>query len=279
MSTDVPVIGAAMRAQDLPHYRDWLIADQRDLELQDPCYPDFLDGDWQQTTQSIREQLDGYSGRMGIHAPFFSIDIAAFDSKVRAAVRERLIQSLDFAGEIGATHMVIHSPIVLLGTPYIPRTPTAARTGGNDLQWFIQSLHATMGDVIAHAQKVGCTLVVENIFDRDPSLWVMLAASLNSDVVKLSLDAGHAYINHKLGAPPPDHWLLEAGSLLAHIHLQDTDGYDDRHWAIGDGTIRWHALFKALGRLEQRPRLILEMNQVTDIPRSMDWLRQQGLGR
>ena len=63
------------------------------------------------------------------------------------------------------------------------------------------------------------------------------------------------------------------------MHLQDADGYADRHWQIGRGSIRWHEVFKALGELEARPRLILELRDKAGILPSMEWLEREGLGQ
>jgi hypothetical protein len=41
--TTLPVLGAAMPIAQIEEYREWLIADQRDLEIQDACLPDTLD--------------------------------------------------------------------------------------------------------------------------------------------------------------------------------------------------------------------------------------------
>jgi sugar phosphate isomerase/epimerase len=95
----------------------------------------------------------------------------------------------------------------------------------------------------------------------------------------MSLDTGHAFITHRLGGPPPDQWVREAGALLEHLHLQDTDGNVDRHWAPGNGAINWYALFEALGDLEHRPRLILELRQPREIERAAAWLAERGLAR
>lgn len=272
MTQELLVVGAAMRSQTLPQYRDWLLEKQRDLEIQDAAYPDFLDGDWQPTAQEIRAQLDGYTGRVGIHAPFYSLPIAAFDSKVRAAVIERFKQSLEFCASIGGTHMVLHSPLQFLGTPFIDEINTP------EMMLFRDSFVKTMSEIVVQAEQHGCTLVIENIFDKDPAVLLNVVRMLNSDHVRMSVDTGHAYINHKLGAPTPDYWVMAAGSLLGHVHLQDTDGYADRHWSVGDGEIKWRSVFTALASLPQRPRLILEVRP-DDIARSWQWLVNQGLAQ
>ena len=73
--------------------------------------------------------------------------------------------------------------------------------------------------------------------------------------------------------------MRRAGDRLQHIHLQDADGYADRHWSIGQGTIRWEAVFRALGELGSNPRLILELRDKDGILPSVDYLQSLGLAR
>jgi sugar phosphate isomerase/epimerase len=66
--------------------------------------------------------------------------------------------------------------------------------------------------------------------------------------------------------------------MLHHVHLQDAEGYADRHWVIGEGTIGWYAVFRALSQLQSAPRLILELRDKSGIPASMAYLEAAGLG-
>jgi len=59
--------------------------------------------------------------------------------------------------------------------------------------------------------------------------------------------------------------IAAASGFLGHVHLQDVDGYADRHWHPGDGRIAWRPVFEALAVLEESPRLMLEVR--TDLPR------------
>jgi alpha-D-ribose 1-methylphosphonate 5-triphosphate diphosphatase len=55
-------IGAALDVADLPRYRDWLIAGQRDLEIQDFYATDVLLGDWEGLAARAKAHLDGFEG-------------------------------------------------------------------------------------------------------------------------------------------------------------------------------------------------------------------------
>lgn len=265
-----PVLGAALAIEHLEAHRDWLLEAPRDLEIKNAVRPEVLDGDWKPLVRQARELLTGHGGRLGIHAPFDGLHLASSDPAVRTLVASRYTAALEFAAELGASHMVVHSPFLFFGHPQLVHTPT------NGLAALIVQAQATLERVIPLAERLGCTLVIENILDTNPGPLLTLVASLGSPRVRASLDTGHAFITHQLGGPTPDQWVRDAGVLLEHVHLQDNDGQLDRHWPPGDGDVNWRALFGALGELEQSPRLILEV-QPGDLRRGVAHLTGVGL--
>lgn len=265
-------IGAALGVSDLHTYADWLKDDQRDLELQTFHEVDVLTGDWQPLVDEVKAQLDGFQGRLGIHGPFWGFGIASKDPDIRAVVAKRMDQGLDVCAALGATQMVIHSPY----TTWDYNNLDQYKTGRAEV---IQRTHGTLRQAVKRAEEQGVTLVIENIEDIDPTDRLILARSFDSDAVRLSIDTGHAHYAHGTnGAPPVDFYVTAAGNMLDHVHLQDAEGYADRHWAIGQGSIRWHAVFRALENLDSNPRLILELRDKSGIPASMAFLDAAGLG-
>lgn len=248
-----PVLGAALTLASIPAHLDWLLARQRDVEIQDFVRTDLLDGDWRGVAGEIRRMLSGHTGRRGIHGPFWGFKIDSNDPMIRQVVTRRLLQGLDVAECLGATHMVIHSPFTTWDHNNFDLAPD---NRGN----LIERVKATLASVIARAETIGCEIVIENIEDKDPRDRVRLARALESAHVRVSLDTGHAnYAHCATGAPPVDYYVETAGDMLAHVHLQDSDGFADRHWAPGEGNVPWTAVFRALGRLTSQPRLILEL--------------------
>jgi sugar phosphate isomerase/epimerase len=63
------------------------------------------------------------------------------------------------------------------------------------------------------------------------------------------------------------------------VHLQDADGYADRHWQPGDGTVNWRAVFAALAPLGSNPRLVLEVWDQTQLMRGVNYLTTLGVAR
>ncbi|OYZ97606.1 MAG: hypothetical protein B7X99_13775 [Rhizobiales bacterium 17-65-6] len=141
-------------------------------------------------------------------------------------------------------------------------------------------VHDLLRPIVARAETLGVTLVMENIEDIDPADRKDLCQSFGSSALQLSIDTGHAHYAHgSNGAPPVDYYVKSAGEMLAHVHLQDADGYADRHWQIGNGSILWPSVFKALADLPVQPRLILELADKSGIPASMAFLQSKGLGQ
>lgn len=269
----LPLIGAAMNVADLDAYRDWLIADQRDLELQDFIDPAVLEGDLDGLVAHAKTLLDGYTGRLGIHGPFYNLPLNARDPEIRAVVQRRLTQGLTAAEKLGATHIVVHSPFTTWDHNNLPNFPNAEH-------YVFELCQLAMGDAVKRAEDSGIGFVIENIEDIDPHMRVRLARAFNSPAVKVSIDTGHAHYAHASnGAPPVDYYVLAAGTELLHVHIQDADGYADRHWPPGLGTVNWPAVFAALAQTGANPRLVLELADNRRIREGADWLIARGLAR
>jgi sugar phosphate isomerase/epimerase len=167
--------------------------------------------------------------------------------------------------------MVIHSPFTTWDHNNLDLYPDNRAN-------IVERVKATLAEVIARAENIGCEIVIENIEDKDPRDRVRLAKALESAKVRVSLDTGHAnYAHISTGAPPVDYYVETAGDMLTHVHLQDTDGFADRHWAPGEGNIPWVAVFRALGRLTSNPRLILELRNHDDVRKGAAHLAALGL--
>ena len=82
--TDLPLLGAAMPTATLETLQDFILSENRDLEIQDFCDGDLLNGDWKTVADHTRNLLTGYTGRLGIHGPFWGLNIASPDTEMRA---------------------------------------------------------------------------------------------------------------------------------------------------------------------------------------------------
>ncbi|MTH96719.1 sugar phosphate isomerase/epimerase [Roseibium sp. RKSG952] len=270
---DLPILGAALTVETLETHRDLIIEKHRDLEIQDFVSADLLNGDWQDAVARALKLLDGHEGRVGIHGPFWGLALDANDPDIRTVVRKRLLQGLEVCEALKATHMVVHSPYSTWDYNNLDNYPAA-----RDRK--IELCHETMADAVKRAESIGCELVIENIEDKDPADRLRLAKSFSSDAVKVSIDTGHAHYAHgSTGAPPVDYYVQAAGNMLRHVHLQDADGYADRHWPLGEGTINWPSVFSALAGLDSNPRLIIELRDHDGLKASIANMAALGLAQ
>jgi sugar phosphate isomerase/epimerase len=269
----LPVLGASLFVKSLELHRDWLSVGPRNLELQDPIMPSVLANDPRALIAQARAILGDYRGRVGIHGPFIGFSlIAGFDPDVAKVVIHRLTQALDFASELGAEYVVIHSPFIGFGA-----SPFSVSALPKDLFNEIGLIHAVIEPLLKRAEAAKCRIVIENVQDNNSAPLCDLVRSFDSPFVRVSIDVGHAFITHQHGGPTPDQWVRDAGPLLAHMHIQDTDGQTDRHWAPGQGSINWHALFEEIRALESAPLMVLELRDHLAIEKGAGYLIDRGL--
>ncbi|MGF1650564.1 MAG: sugar phosphate isomerase/epimerase family protein [Hyphomicrobiaceae bacterium] len=255
--------------------RAFLVAESRDVEVQDFLLPEVISGDWNPVVARARRLLDGHRGRVGVHGPFYGFALDTADPDVRQIASRRIVDGVRAAAALSGrdrqAHLVIHSPFTTWDWYNAPTRPASREAK-------VGRVHDVMRDAVRLAEGEGVVIVIENIEDKDPGARVALARSFGSQAVKVSLDTGHAHYAHRAtGAPPVDLYVSAAGADLAHVHLQDGDGYADRHWRIGHGDIPWPAVFDAIARYATQPRLIIEMSQAREILPSVRWLQIEGL--
>lgn len=249
----VPIIGSAMLLRDMDALRDWLFAADRPIEIQDFVGADVIAGDVSGLIDDWKKALDGHKGPRGIHGPFFGLDLSNPDREIRAIIQKRLITGIEIAARLGGDMMVVHSPFNYWHTLNYSNYEYL-RTA------LMDACCACLAPVLERAGAEGVTLVLENIDDTSPADRMDLVRRLDHPRLRLSIDTGHADLSHSnYGAPPVLDFLAHAGAMLGHVHLQDVDGYADRHWHPGDGRIAWRPVMAYLAAQPEPARLILEV--------------------
>lgn len=270
----LPLLGTAIRRRDLDTLRDWIFEPARAIEIQDFVMPEIFAGDPSELIASYKRALGGHRGLRGIHGPFFGLDLSNPDREIRAVIQRRLLKGLEIAEALGGSHMVVHSPFTYWHVLNRDNYPAVA-------DQILNAMADCLAPVLVRAGEIGCTVMLENIDDTDPSARVRVVQAIDHPQLRVSLDTGHAELAHgRYGAPPVVDYVAQAGAWLGHVHLQDADGYADRHWHPGEGTIPWPAVFAALERSDASPRLILEVrDRLERLPATVKALEAQGLAR
>lgn len=270
--TDLPIVGAQLSVLDLDRHRDWLLEKNRDLELPEFCMADILRAP-QPFIDLAKDKLHGWQGRLGIHGPFAGFELDVKDRDIRAVVQSRLDQALDVCGALEARQMVLHSP-------YTHWNHSNLDNSQHSRQSMVSAILETLKPALARARALGVEMVLENIQDIDPAARGEVVAQADSPALRLSVDTGHAHWAHVVcGAAPADRFITAAGEKLGHVHLQDSDGYADRHWPLGCGNIPWYGVFEALKNIKSQPHLIVEIKDFDKVQDSVAHLEKLGLAQ
>ena len=203
------------------------------------------------TIRECREQIQGalYSHGMQLvcHLPTF-VSIADLTESIRNASLDEMFNSLEMAAELKARKVVLHpGHIGGLGVFVMDMA----------LSYGIQSLEA----IIAKSDQLGLCVCLENMFPRFQSFF---EPPHFKDILdrfpdlKLTLDTGHANI----GNPDANRifdFIREFSRRIGHVHLSDNLGQRDDHLQIGEGTIDFNKVAKALNECGYDDTITLEI--------------------
>lgn len=203
---------------------------------------------------SLKEKLD-YSPSLSIHAPFMDLSPGAVDSKVREVTISRFSSILDIAEILKPVTIVFHSGY--------EKWKYAHR-----IDIWLEGSMKTWPGLIKRAEKLGIRLVIENIFEDEPSNLNLLMRELHSENFGLCFDTGHCNLFSRV---PLKEWLDMLRPYIFELHLHDNDKTFDSHLPIGEGTFDFDHLFE---RLQNKDCLYtIEAHTPERVMRSVERLR------
>jgi sugar phosphate isomerase/epimerase len=168
------------------------------------------------------EPLLSYSCRFSLHAPSRGTNIASLLEPIRRASVEVIGQCFSVAAEVNAG-VVVHP-----GYSAWAEERTRAE----------RQLVVSLGDLTRLGKEYSVPFYIENMENWD---YFFLKTPDELPLIgntPLALDVGHAHQNH---------CLLEFLSFPAgHYHLHDNNTKEDSHVAIGEGTIDFKPVMKAV---------------------------------
>ena len=202
---------------------------------------------------AVTAELAALGRRPTVHAPFFDLSPGAMEPRVRHVTLQRLTQSLEAAGVLGAQLMVVHPGYDRWRYPNLaaPWTAQAAET---------------LASLLPLAARLDCRLALENIYEETPDTLVGLVAALDSPWFGHCFDIGHWQLFGKL---PQAGWLAAIAPRLMHLHLHDNNGEGDDHLEVGAGSIDFAPLLALLPTLPQPPSITLEAHDPDELQRSL----------
>lgn len=190
-----------------------------------------------------------------VHAPIWDMNIGAFDPKIRGVVRHRLLQSVEFAHDVGSLWIVVH-------TGLDPRLYPEHR-----LRKWLSIARETLTALASESQ---IPILVENVFD-EPEIIASLIEGVERCYV--TLDIGHAHVYSRRSI---EDWISTLGEHVREVHLHENSGAGDEHLALGSGYIDVGRILSMLEDETSDFYLTIEPRDLQALHRSIEWLKDHG---
>ncbi|TET27676.1 MAG: sugar phosphate isomerase/epimerase, partial [Candidatus Bathyarchaeum sp.] len=161
---------------------------------------------------------------------------------IRDANIAYLKRCVSVAHELNATHVTTHVGYCLGVKP--------------SKQKALARLVANLKQVLQDCRKLEVKLAIENVnpMPEGSELFYLgdsieeckfLLSELDSPYLNLCLDIGHANTNEG-----PLEYIQKFGKKIINVHFHDNNGKTDDHLDVGEGTVPWKQVAKALKRIK-----------------------------
>lgn len=193
-----------------------------------------------------------------VHGAFFDITVSSSDPLIRNASDYRVKQSIEIAERLGARGVVFH-------TNYLSDFKSASYRDA-----WAESNSRYWSDICSAHRDVN--IYLENMFDESPELLGRVADNLETvPNFGVCLDLAHAFLSD---VAIPD-WIRRLAKHVRHIHINDNDGREDLHRAVGSGSIDWSVL-KSKELFCNDPSLLIEVSGEERLRSSLRYLKDSG---
>jgi sugar phosphate isomerase/epimerase len=232
------------------------------IELMAFAFPDVLDGDWQITLREYKEILQAMQGALTLHGPFMDMVSGSPDPRINAVCVARYSHAIRLAAELGAKQVIFHANFIgsLHNTFY--------REG-----WHKRNVEF-WGPVAEYAEQHKVLILLENMWEFDPTIIADLLREVNHPSLRTCLDVGHAH----LFTDPQytfEYWLRTMEPWLTEIHMNNNNGILDEHHGFDweRGVLDYHQILPKIRSVNPDLDLVLEMDLVEDMRNSLYYFR------
>ena len=212
--------------------------------------------------KEIKKVMNGRDGKLSIHGPFISIDLASLDFN-ESHVFDIYKWAFDYYNKYEADFYVQH-----ISEPYYGKLTDKARVRNKVIERLVK-----LADI---AKKNNINIYIENTVANSPDDELFdfeEFINIFKQIKKFSclIDIGHAYISQ---------WdllelIAELGPRIKAYHLHDNKGRYDNHLHVGEGLCNWPVFFKEYKKNTPNAVLVLEyaLGKVDSILKSISKIR------
>jgi len=195
-----------------------------------------------------------------IHGAFLDVTLHSTDRLIREASELRVRQSLDIAKEMGVRGVVFHTNRL-----YNFREENYTRNWVNTNEAFFRKMLEEYPDT---------EIYLENMFDEASDNIAILAMRMaDAKNFGICLDYAHA----RVYGEDVREWFKDLAPYIKHMHINDNDGKNDLHQAIGDGSINWPWFNNLMDAYEVNSSILVEVSGYEKQKKSMEFMSRNSI--
>ncbi len=204
----------------------------------------------------VARAFQGAGRRITLHGPFQDLAPGGLDDGILAVSRRRLRQAFRYLPVFRPVSVVCH-----LGYE-------ARHYGWNQERWLAHSA-ATWKELAALAAPYGAMVMLENVYETEPELFLDVLDRVGAPNLQVCFDAGHL-LAFSTGDFP--RWLETLAPVIGQLHLHDNHGDADTHLALGTGRVPLKDTLDYLASQGRQPLITVEPHQEGSLEPSLEYL-------
>jgi len=204
------------------------------------------------------DQFHNRNCSITLHGPFMDLSPGSPDPKVRELTKFRFKQLIDAASVFKPKTVVCHAGYDHVRYDFCKK------------QWLEHTI-ATWQWLGQELFDRGTRLMLENVYEKNPSELLQVLEQLDPAHIGYCLDVGHltSFGNYSLTK-----WLDATEKYIGQFHLHDNHGDHDSHLGMGKGSINFDTLYKSIQQMENKPVITIEPHEQEDFIASLTFLEQ-----
>ena len=195
-----------------------------------------------------------------MHGAFLDVTVHSTDKRIKEVSELRVRQSMDIAKEMGLRGVVFHTNRIygFREASYLKNWEEA------NYRFF-----STICEEYPNQQ-----VFMENMFDEAPDILMGLAERMKSCTnFGICLDYGHGAISEIAESG----WMRLMAPYVKHMHINDNDGSNDLHLAVGDGRLKWKKFTKEIEDYQMDTTVLVEVTGVEKQKKSLEYMTEHSI--
>ncbi len=238
----------------LPDYEDYVGKNGYNFEVVDFAFPNILDSKYLFVVKRYKSESKFPEKIIAMHGAFLDLYINSPDPMIKKVSEDRIIRNLEIGKELNIKYIVFHTNIF----PMIEKE-----------SYYRNWVNAHVDFWKSITKKYKITVLLENMWDKNPDGMAEVIEKVNSPYLKALFDTGHANVFSKV---PMKTWFEKLEKNIVYIHLNDNMGDGDTELPPGKGSIDWKEFDHLVRKYCDSPLLCLEVKDLNWVKESVSYL-------